>query len=267
MPPEIDISSLPFLSRKQLAFEHGQSLSLRLTYYSDNNSFVTIKGLTREGTFTYQATITGDKSFHTVDFRITDFPIAVSVFDTSADFAQGRLFAILSLVVNETPLFDLCSGYIYRNKGLSYPMVQSADIVPNLGFLKEVESADPAAGANATYTCPSGVILKLIGASITLVTDATVANRRMHLEYVGNNGGYLEWWGLAEQAASLTYRYSFSAVGHVPSDTSNNVYSIAIPPNITLYNGDVLRTQVAGLVAGDNMGALALLCEQFLYPG
>lgn len=258
---------LPFLTRDQLAFEHGQALSLRLTYYSDNNSFVTIKGLTREGTFTYQATITGDKTFRTVDFRIPDFPIAVSVFDTSADFAQGRLFAILSLVANETPLFDLCSGYIYRNKGISYPMVQSAEIVPGLGFLKEVESADPAAGADATYTCPGGVILKVIGASITFVTDATVSTRRIHLEYVGNNGGYLEWWGSYDQAASATKRYSFSACGYLPSSEDNNVVSCAIPPNITLYNGDILRTQVKNIQAADNLSALAILTEQFLYPG
>src|SRR4051794_36291420 len=74
---------------------------------------------------------------------------------------------------------------------------------------KTVTGPDPAAGAEILVTVPAGKWWLLRALRFTLVTSATVANRRPALTI---DDGATEWWRWragVDQAASLTRLYQF----------------------------------------------------------
>ena len=120
-------SSLPFLVRKMLTFEHNAVFSLRIVSQGNAARRIHIRGITKEGPFVFAHTTDAGGFFATEDFRIPDVPIMVSVVDQSTAFKQGECYVTLSLMVNGNVLYDLCSGLVYNNKGVSYPASNNPD--------------------------------------------------------------------------------------------------------------------------------------------
>jgi hypothetical protein len=115
---------------------------------------------------------------------------------------------------------------------------------------------DPAAGADWTFTVPAGKVWEVISAFAVLVTDATVANRAARLVVGDGVATFLSIAPAGVQAASLTYRYAWVAVG-VAYQTANG--QVAALPRLVLEPGWTLGTSTEGLVAGDNWGVPSLL--------
>jgi hypothetical protein len=128
------------------------------------------------------------------------------------------------------------------------------------GTIKDFTGTDPAAGAEITETVPANAVWRWIGGLATLVTDATVADRRVHVTI--DNGTSVYWEGVSTsvQAASLTNKYS---IGAPVAAAIGNVHFIPLPLDTYLVGGDRIITATDLLEAGDNWGAPQFRVEEW----
>ena len=255
---------LPFLTRKQLSFENGTAFSLSITMNGPAGATIAIRGFTKEGPFNLKVPIVTTGVSQTNTFRIPDVPIAISVVDNAGNLKQGMLFAELRLVINETPSYALCSGWVYKNKSLSYPAIQNAESIPDRGEFAEVASAaQPAAGAEISYTFDAGYTYRIIDFRADLQTAVAVANRRatFGITFAGNDHYIMQ--ALVDQAASLTYKYR----GSIKAGQSTIVGTdplVEIPQECWTKGSEIFFTSTKNIQAADQWSVITLVVERFI---
>lgn len=256
-------SSLPFLTRDMLAFKHGLALKLRVSTRSTVATKLKIRGFTREGFFTFSHTPTSDSVVKDETFNIPDFPIWASITDEQGGYVQGSCYASLSLLLNDDKLFELCHGLVYRAKSVSFPNTFSTDIRPAGGNIKKFTGTNPTANAELSDSVTSGQAWRLMSVRFTLVTDATVVNRRVHFTVSTGGVVVLDAFSEVEQTASQTINYTCAPFGALPDSADDNDILIPIPPDLIVTGGIVLGTSTTGRVAGDDFSAPSFFVEQW----
>jgi len=126
--------------------------------------------------------------------------------------------------------------------------------------LRAILIGNLAPGVEFDWVIPNNLRKYLLGASFTLTTDATAANRRPYMLISTNSAAYhVTRVSPYLQAASLarTYYWSLDAV-----DTNlllaADVYTIRIPPGMFLDTQHGLHIFVQDHQAGDVISALSL---------
>ena len=265
MPPK-DGDKYPFLTRKMLAFQEGVAFSLQIKSTSSFATTLTIRGMTKEGIFTFKHILVGTGVYVTEIFRIPDIPISVSVIDELAVFGQAQNYVEVNLLANNGQLASLCSGNVYQQHSITYPSSNSTDKYPTQGFLDAKTSNNPAAGVEHNYAIPGSYRGKIIGIAFDFITNATVANRRVHIRFETAAGEqWLDVESGVDQAASLTRSYWVNA--HPAKGTvavGEHLY-IPIPLNVIVGSGDSIRTYTDNLQAGDDYGPMTIYYER--WPG
>lgn len=120
-----------------------------------------------------------------------------------------------------------------------------------------VTGTDPAADTEISYTIPAGTVTKLLALSVSLVTDANAANRRVGIILDDGTTEFFRSMSPSDHAASLTWRYSagMGAPGFAIQNLSVGLYL----PDITLFPGYRIRTTTLNRQATDNFGAPQLV--------
>lgn len=131
------------------------------------------------------------------------------------------------------------------------------------GRLTLKQSADPAAGAEITFVADEDIIVHSV--YVTLVTSATVANRRVHLiADDGANGANNIFWrqpATVDITASLTE--PITAFEGATSTAAAGVLVLTLPVGgLRMRRNDRLRTLTTGIDVGDNYGAMNLWVER-----
>lgn len=252
----------PFLSRDQLKFQEATNFAINIKSVACAAGTISIRGFTKEGQFNLVHTPNSDKSAKTETFYLPDAPIMLTIDDEAKSFTKGECFVRATLLLNKTSVYQLISGYVYGFHGLTYPTTNQEESLLESGKLTTIVSADPAAGAEITITVPAGEEWKLIGAKMTLVNDANVANRYVALFATIDSVQMPITLHTTPLTAGLTYPLSFrSGIGAGP--LSNNTYFIApLSENIILPAGSVLATITSSIQVGDNFGPMTVLIEK-----
>src|SRR3990167_1102700 len=211
--------SLPFVTRDMLSFEHGLPFSLRINSQANAILALTIRGMTREGIFTFVHNTRADCVVKSENFRIPDMPIMVSVLDEAGTILQGACYITLDLLANADRLYELCAGQVYSSKGLSYPPSSGVDALPNRGIIRELSSADPAPGAEIDLSIPSGRIWRILGLAFFLTAAATAGSRRVHLVFLNPSGFAYEVFGSVDQIISEAKQYRGGIYGSIQDET------------------------------------------------
>lgn len=137
-------------------------------------------------------------------------------------------------------------------------------VTPDLdgpGTMVSLTGTDPGAGIEIIETVPANTIWRLWGAYATLVTDATVANRRGNvLIDDGTNNGYRSA-SASVQTASNTESYTIG-----PHATVVTNHWIPTPPGMLMLAGWRIQTSTTLLKAGDNWSAPQLTIEAWADP-
>lgn len=121
--------------------------------------------------------------------------------------------------------------------------------------------ADPAAGAEVSDAVPAGKFWKLIAVFLTLVTDANVANRRVHVTIDDGTTVFYRRGSNATQAASLTQSYAWA--GEAQEAAVRDTFVADPLPTIQLPAGARIKTVTVNKQAGDNYGAPQYYVEEF----
>lgn len=258
-----DGEKFPFVTRKMLAFEEGVSLSLKITARGGGNINLIIRGITKEGLFTFKHNTLSDTSDASRTFRIPDIPIFVSVADESGGIKQGSVFVSLNLLANGQNIYNFFSGLVYDQNQLSWPAVNSIDQIPGVGGIGFAIGADPAAGAEATITVPNYQVWLLKSFIVTLVAANVAVSRRVGLRITSQLSIIYEKHTDYPLTAALTRKYCFANHEESATGTSAPTIAVGIPPNLFLRPGDTISTTTAFLEATDNFGEPVIHYEQF----
>ena len=265
MPPQIK-EILPFPTRKDLNFEHGVTLSLRVRLISTAGLTLSLRGMTKEGVFNFRFIVVSSTAFQTFTFTVPDIPIFFSILHNTSGGVQGSIYATVELMANNDPLHQLVAGQIYGFKGISWPVNSAENMAPNRGEMVQINSGDPVAGAEQSLAGPDGTRWLIRFITFTLVTDATVANRRPHLVFNTDNTPSLNVFSSVDQTASLTRNYTAAHFGGALSESNDNDILIPLPDNIWIEINDTITTETTGIVAGDNYGQMRVHVERFAAP-
>ncbi len=247
----------PFLHRDLLKFGREMTIELVIQNKAGTNTstYVKVAVVTREGLQIFPITLDNSIEITTQTFKLNDIPILVSAYDSGPAIEQGNCYISAFLRLNGQAFYTLFSGLVYRGKGISWPTNVIEDTTPTHGMITEMNIADPAAGAELTYTVPDNRIFVLQGVRFSLVTAVAAANRRVHLNIQFPGGWDFDFFSSYDQTASLTRYYTCTHVGTLLDDQDDNDVIIPIPPNLFLTQGAVISTVTTNLQAADNFGA------------
>lgn len=166
----------------------------------------------------------------------------------SADITQGEY---------------VMAGYPGAIAGLSFPGSPVVSPLDGRGTPVLLTQGNPAAGAEAIFTVPAGVAWLVKSFRAILTTSAVASNRIVSIQARDGAGdiAFSVSAGVAQTTGTAFEYDAFAALTVFANPTQ--VYA-AIPPDLLLPAGYSLRTSTAGLLAGDQWSALALLVEQFV---
>lgn len=255
---------LPFPTRKMFSFQEGKTFGLRIKSQANIASTIYIRGMTKEGIFTYKHVTTNDGIVQTDNFRIPDVPIFVSVIDELGAYTQAKLYVELSLTINNDQLFALCAGWVYYQKSISYPAVSNPDKRPGQGQFRLYTNAQPAAHTEHQWVVPDGQTCRIIGVQVNLVTDANVANRRVHLQCTSGGDYVFDLTTAIDQTASLTRKYWASAAPYGPGAVVNTSIYVPLPANVILMGSNTIETLCDNFQAGDRYSSMKIYVEQLI---
>ena len=247
-------------------FKGGKAgrLEITITSRASVSADITLRFLTREGqTIVNQTTVAGS-AFTTSTFRVSEMPILLTVGDRNDAFDQGECFVTVQLLLNGDVIFEFCSGYVYGHKRISWPSTSSPDIMPHRGVIRRVTGTNPAAGSDFSQTVPAGRVWNIHAMSFFFTTSATVANRRVHIEFAIAGGPSLDIYSADDQAASLSLKYTVAGFTGAHPQSNDNDHIIMLPPNIWLPDGSTIITDTLNIQVGDDYTAPLFLVEEFL---
>ena len=263
-----DPKSAPtFLSRDMLAFEQGAVFDLEVLTRTTVGEVFELTGMTSEGPFKYNFETNATGLLQSSIFRLPDVPIFISLQASATLISFGQMFGTVYLRVNQTRVLRLCSGYIAASGGIGWPITQSENPIPGRGYFKVVGGTNPAAGAECTDTVGDNEAWFIKGYQVTLVTDATVADRHVHFRFqLHSSTALFEVVAPIVQAASLTRVYHLLPFPALPITSADNDIYVAIPPELFLRDNRTITTATVNIQAGDNFGAPFIAVESFVYP-
>src|SRR5215469_1408858 len=131
------------------------------------------------------------------------------------------------------------------------------------GFLEAVIGTNPGAGSNFALTLDGRFISRLISATFTLTTSATVASRFATIDYADGNGNVAVSNGAAVLVlAGSAQVFSFNmARGTSEWNTGTSVFAPLF--DFMLEPGRILQINVGAIQAADTLTKIALSFERF----
>lgn len=124
------------------------------------------------------------------------------------------------------------------------------------GFQQPFTVAQPAAGAEWTFTVPTALNYRLEVIFFTLTTSATVANRGPRVQFKDGSGNVIWETSIAGLAASGTYRFGYARLGPDSINTGSGNTSALTLPDVWLPGGYVIATNTANKDSGDQFSAV-----------
>lgn len=121
--------------------------------------------------------------------------------------------------------------------------------------------AAPAVGGNIFVTVPPNEAWLVKCIRFTFTTDATAANRQVHLIFDDNVETFFNAIPPLTQAASLTFDYSWGR--NFPNHQAIGLRMVTPIPDVVLVTGWRVSTQVVDLQAGDQFSLMALMVDVF----
>jgi len=132
------------------------------------------------------------------------------------------------------------------------------------GFIDMIDMAQPAAGANASFTVNGQDWLRILAATATVTTDANVANRYVSLDYIAARGvTYLRNApSLVLTAGTTGQVFQWDRQQTVSEWNTNTPIDVPLA-DIPLSAGWVVQFTIDNKQVGDQLSAIHLLVERY----
>lgn len=131
------------------------------------------------------------------------------------------------------------------------------------GFPELVSGTSPAAGADFSQAIGGQSFVRLVSLFVRLVTDGTVANREVVLEYLTAEGNRYALAGApVTVAASSTYDYAFNTFQPTAEWPCDSTILVPLLPMV-LRPTDSFKLHVVNVAAGDQLSRIRWVQERF----
>ncbi len=157
----------------------------------------------------------------------------------------------------------LCFGYVSALNHVGYPNGTNSLPATGTGFIHSVQVANPAAGADWTFTVPTTTRMRIVSLAATLTTAVAVANREPQIIIDDGVNTYWEAEVAVNIPASTVNVITATALS-IPNGIVTTTQNIPIPPALILPNGHRLRTNTVGIQAADQWSAIWILLEEWI---
>lgn len=124
--------------------------------------------------------------------------------------------------------------------------------------------SDPIAGQPVDLTLNGTNRIRLQSVRVTLVTDATAANRNVFIDLIQTATTFLRIFANLTQTASQTITYNFALQGPDRSAALANEINVQLPDILIRDAAIVGQINANNLQAGDNFGAALQLTEEWI---
>lgn len=125
---------------------------------------------------------------------------------------------------------------------------------------KTITVANPAAGAEWSITVTATKIWEVLSISCQLITDATVATRRIVISFNDGTNEIFKVGSQGTQTASLTNFHSFAE--NINSSATHGAAVSTTMPKIVLPAGYKIETKSLSLQAGDQYALITLYVKE-----
>ncbi len=204
----------------------------------------------------------------------TLFPLGVGAILTLTIFAAagmpqiGQTFVHARLVRGYSGgivvLGTILQGYVTSHQQLAWPGSPIESSQAGGGVVRHVIGTDPAAGANVSEAVPAGARWTLLAFQARFQTDATVANRRLVLEFISPA---VFIFGSAQPNVQTAGQDVFNYwAGGMPlaSVIASDALVAGLPIDLVLLPQQEIRCRAIGGVAGDDFLAPVLTVREWL---
>lgn len=218
--------------------------------------------------FEERLTPSTDRASSTKFFGLTEgFLLRAVAFAAAGTPKRGQTFVQFSILRGRLALTEeveaILSDYVSEGHVISYPGSVIRSPLEGPGFIRVITGTDPAAGVEITETVPTNARWRFIGALLTLVTDATAANRQpFFIVSDGSSAWFSFSWGTVV-TASLT-AFLNAATGVVNTAPSAIVQMLTVPIDLYMLAGHDFQTSTFSLQAGDNWAAPIYSVEEWI---
>lgn len=259
-----DIPSIPIITRNLLKYGRSGRFQIRITSLTSDAETLSIRGFTREGSFTFRHTTVNDGQRHQDTFQINDIPIMLTVEDNSQSVSMGSTYVIVELLLEGTTVGVLLSGLVHRVTALGWPTTTNEQPMPGRGEIVVVTGSNPAVNVEASVASASLQLWRVFAIRVRLVTDANAANRRVHFTATSAGIVVAEAFSTVDQPASTTIDYMVGRFGSTPDETDNGVILVNWPDDVWISEStDSIATATLNRQATDDFGAMSIYVEKF----
>lgn len=253
----------PFLTREMLSAGHKSVLELVVRSNQTTQFVVQVRGFTRASKINIRhegnSTTTFDETVH----GIGDFPIMIAVAPTTLTAQHGQLYVSVSLRIDGDISVPLVAGYVTGVRGLAWPNVNLEPVIPGHGHSTVVQMANPAAGANLSFTVPDNRVLHIRAIAMQFVTDANAANRYITVEITHPGAGPIVTGSRVAHIASRDRQYTFAPGLTLPDLNVQDKFLGPLPVDTWVQEGNTIATLIEGIQVGDQLSNLALWVDSY----
>lgn len=158
---------------------------------------------------------------------------------------------------------QLISDYAAFNLDLGWPGGPLRGATEPPGFRRTIQQANPAAGADLTFTASFNQKLTITSINAQFVTSAAVATRIVELIVDDGANVMFRIGASITQAAGLTVAYTMASLGTATATVATDA-QINLPPGLQLAPGWRIRTNTAAIQAGDQWSNIILNAEEWI---
>ena len=148
----------------------SQNLSLAILHRSSVAVGLTARITTSTGIYTQLFTTVNTRTTQTLIVPVAELPTSITIFALTTTVNHGEIFIEMQLRVANTIIAALCSQYLSASLPVYWPPGERQIAEQFPGVLLTTIMANPAAGADATFTVPARARMKLLSLRIALTT-------------------------------------------------------------------------------------------------
>ncbi len=260
-------ASLPFLTRKMLAFEHGAAFSLIVDLLASSSGTYELRGFTKEGPFNFRFVATGSLATESFTFRIPDFPIFFTVVGTASTVAVNEAGVAVFLGVNGTRNIMLVSGQPSLSYGVNWPNPGIPSFLHTRGRIDDTVIANPGTGAEISFTFPDSTFTLIKSISFLYTAGAAAATRRVRLEIIPNGSDIVRVASASDIIISEAWLMVWYPGAGTIIDTTTKLQQMSFPNDLLIPPSSTLQTVTTAFNALDAITSIQISGEQFYAQG
>jgi hypothetical protein len=195
-------------------------------------------------------------------FLLSFTAVGLNTFQRGQTFVRAALARAGQTIAAAAVL--LVSDYVTQLQPTGWPAATLRSPVEERGAITPLQPADPAAGADFTFTVPTSTRVQILAMHALFTTAVAVANRNIEMLFSGGLGTV---WRVsapvtvaASTAAHINLGQSFVASGGVvPADIV-----LPLPGAFLMHGGDTIQSVTTNIQAADQWSAIIFTVEQWL---